>query len=365
MVGLRAALATPLTGPLAGYGSAGATALGLWAEGAGASLSVHDAHPDPLAALRDAEAERPDLLFGPYGSGPAAVMASAASRLLWNHGGARVPSAPLLVSVLAPAATYWGGALRAIAAADPAIATVAVLSGPTGFGGAVGGGAAMEAGSLGLAATLRPLPVPVPPGRDLAGAEVVLVAGGFGEEQEAAAALLPGPWRAAGFVGAGVDEVLAFLGQRRDGLLGPAQWLASAAPEPDEGPAAPEFVRAYRHAAGADPAYPAAQAFAAGLIAARCVKDAGSTAAADLLAAAAALDCTTMFDRFRLDPVTGRQVGHRMLTVQWQHGRRRVIWPPDRAQARLRLAPGPGGQRRAPGGRRDSPARRPGRPGPE
>jgi branched-chain amino acid transport system substrate-binding protein len=43
-----------------------------------------------------------------------------------------------------------------------------------------------------------------------------------------------------------------------------------------------------------------------------------------------------MFARFRLDPRTRRQVGHQVLTVQWQDGVRRVIWPPERAQALLR-----------------------------
>ncbi|HZD65187.1 MAG TPA: hypothetical protein VE152_03725, partial [Acidimicrobiales bacterium] len=88
---LRAALVTPLSGSLAGYGRAGATALGLWAERYArrpVELSVHDAHPDPVAALRTAEQERPRLLFGPYGSGPAIAVARAASRPVWNHGGA-------------------------------------------------------------------------------------------------------------------------------------------------------------------------------------------------------------------------------------------------------------------------------------
>ena len=155
------------------------------------------------------------------------------------------------------------------------------------------------------------------------------------EELAVARRLLPGRWRAAAFVGAGVEEVLAELGDRREGLLGPAQWIASAAPLPDEGPTAAEFVAAYRRRAGADPPYPAAQAFAAGLIAARCARDAGGAGDAALLAAAQALECTTMFGRFRLQD--GRQVGHDVLTVQWQDGARRVIWPPERAEAPFRM----------------------------
>jgi branched-chain amino acid transport system substrate-binding protein len=233
--------------------------------------------------------------------------------------------------VLAPAETYFEGALQAVHAADPGgVRTVRIAHAETGFARAVSAGAEREAARLGLEATLTALPADPPPG------DMLLVVGSFADEQAAAARLLGAGWRAAGFVGAGVDEVLAGLGARREGLLGPAQWLAAAAPEPDEGPRADEFAAAYRERTGAEPPYPAAQAFAAGVIAQRCARDAGERSDAALLAAARALDCTTMFARFRLDPDTGVQVGHRVLTVQWQDGERRVVWPPGRARGPLR-----------------------------
>jgi branched-chain amino acid transport system substrate-binding protein len=330
---LCAALVTPLSGPLAGYGTAGAAALRLWADRAGAVLAVHDAHPDPVEALRLATAGHPDLLLCPYGSGPTAAVVAATERLVWNHGGARVPAAPNVVSVLAPAETYWEGAVHVVAVADPTLARVTVLHGPTGFGTAVGGGAAVAARALGLSVAVAVLPAHEVPEGDL-----LLVAGGFADEREAGTRLLPGPWRAAGFVGAGVDEVLAGLGHLREGLLGPAQWLAAAAPAPDLGPDAAEFGAAYRRATGTDPPYPAAQAFAAGLVAERCLRDAGGSRDDALRAAAAALECTTLFGRFRLGP-SGEQLGHRVLSVQWQDGRRRVVWPPERAHGPVRLHP--------------------------
>ena len=340
---LRAALVTPLSGPLGGYGQAGAAALSLWAGWrgrgfpAGAELTVADAHPDPVAAVRRAERLAPDLLFGPYGSSTTAAVAGATSRLVWNHGGARVPAAGNLVSVLAPADTYFRGAVRAVRAADPEPRTLCVLSSDTGFSRAVATGAVNEAGRLGLPAAEGTLPLPGegwPAGADDEG--MLLVAGPFQDEVAAARRLLPGRWRAAGFVGAGVEEVLAGLGAGREGLLGPAQWLAGAAPVPDEGPTAGEFAAAYRRSTGGDPPYPAAQAFAAGVIAARCLREAGTADDAALMAAACALECTTMYGPFRLDPRSRRQVGHQVLTVQWQDGARRVIWPPEQAQAPLR-----------------------------
>jgi branched-chain amino acid transport system substrate-binding protein len=329
---MRAALVTPLSGPLATYGRAGAAALRLWADrfAGAAQLATFDAHPDPVAALRRAERDRPVVLFGPYGSGPARAVAAATSRLVWNHGGARAGPAENLIPVLAPADTYFAGALRAVAREAPGTLSVAVVHGDSGFARAVAGGAAREAARLGMEVACTVLPAQPPP------ADVLLVAGGFADEVAAARRLLPGRWRAAGFVGAGVEEVLAELGARREGLLGPVQWLASAAPRADEGCDAAEFVAAYRASTGQNPPYPAAQAFAAGVLAHRCLRDAGTADDTSLLAAARSLDCTTLFARFRLDPATNRQIGHRVLTVQWQDGIRRVVWPPERAQAILR-----------------------------
>lgn len=340
---LHAALVTPLSGELGGYGRAGAIALDLWADWHNRrflpkiELSVFDTGRDLLGALAHAEQMPADLLFGPYGSGPMTSIAAATSRLVWNHGGARVPPARNVVTVLAPADTYFHGAIRAVREADPGVHSVCVLSGDTGFGRAVAGGAAREAGRLGLRVTEGRLDQAARDAAAARQADMLLAAGHFADEVAAARRLLPGrQWRAAGFVGAGVEEVLADLRAAREGLLGPAQWLVETAPDPDEGPPAAEFVAAYRYRAGGDPPYPAAQAFAAGVIATRCLRDAGTADDAALVAAARAARCTTMFGPFRLDPRTRQQVGHHVLTVQWQDGLRRVIWPREQAQARLR-----------------------------
>jgi ABC-type branched-subunit amino acid transport system substrate-binding protein len=80
-----AALVTPLSGPLARYGRAGAAALGLWAGEAGVELEVTDAHPSAAAAIAAAVGgrRRPDVVFGPYGSGPSVAAARASPCVLW------------------------------------------------------------------------------------------------------------------------------------------------------------------------------------------------------------------------------------------------------------------------------------------
>ncbi len=366
---LRALLVTPLSGPLARYGRAGAAGLRLWAEQAAVlpppwrrvRLELRDAHPDAALAMRDGLASRPHLVFGPYGSGPTLEALAAAECLVWNHGGAsgsiRWPAFPRAVNVLAPASSYFRGTLEAVHRADREARRVVILHATSGFAVEVARGATEAARELGFDVTAKGF-VSGDAARATATipeAEVLLVAGSFEDELECARRL-GRRWRAVGFVGAGVDEVLAPLGADREGLLGPAQWIASAALEPDEGPDVDWFVARYRSAVAADPPYPAAQAFAAGVLAARCLRESGqrdeaagvdSPSAASsgdvrlvddvaLLAAARRVGCRTLYGDFRLDPVTGLQVGHRVVTVQWQQGRRRAIWPPDLAEATLR-----------------------------
>ncbi len=346
---LRAALVTPLTGPLASFGRAAASGLTLWATQSanlpppwtGVELEVRDTAKDPAAAMRAAIDTQPDVLFGPYGSSTMLAAARVANRVVWNHGGATSrlswPAFPQVINVLSPASAYFDGVLQVVRATDSSAATVSIFYASTGFGRDVATGAVSAAAQLNFGVrtvsfepgyVLESIPI-------LPGSDVLLVAGNFADELAAAPVLLARSWKAAAFVGAGVEEVLAPLGDLREGLLGPAQWMASMALEPDEGPDSAWFVEKYKQIAGVDPPYPAAQAFAAGLLCARCLRESGSSEDTLQLATARQLVCTTLYGRFRIDPVSGLQVGHRVLIVQWQGGIRRVVWPPELAERPL------------------------------
>lgn len=350
MATLNALCVTPLSGPLARYGRAVVEGLRLWAEEAaelpppwsGVRLEVRDARPDPEKALADL-GPRTNVLFGPYGSGPTIRVARATDRVVWNHGGAtsrlRRPEFPNVVNVLSPASSYFEGTLHAVSDAWAGASTVVVFHSTTGFGTDVGRGAAVIAERLGFDVSTRTFE----PGASyeeawaVPDADVLLVAGGFQDELRAAEVLLKRSWRVAGFVGAGTEEVLASLGPRREGLCGPAQWFPAAAPPaPDVGPGPGWFVRTYLRRTGDEPPYPAAQAFAAGLVYGRGLWTASEPRDQGVQHAVSNLDCTTLYGRFRLDPSTGLQVGHRVVAVQWQEGRRRVIWPPEVAERSFR-----------------------------
>jgi hypothetical protein len=111
MTRLRAVLVTPLTGPLSLFGTTCATALTLWAEQeaqlplpwTGVDLDVLDSESDPHTAIRAALTKQPDVLFGPYGSGPMLRIARTCDRVIWNHGGASSrlakPAFPQVINV--------------------------------------------------------------------------------------------------------------------------------------------------------------------------------------------------------------------------------------------------------------------------
>ena len=96
MTTLHAVLITPLTGPLALYGRTCATALTIWAKKAAnlpatfteVELDVQDTGDHLSETLQTTLEKRPDVLFGPYGSGPMLTVARSCTRLIWNHGGA-------------------------------------------------------------------------------------------------------------------------------------------------------------------------------------------------------------------------------------------------------------------------------------
>lgn len=334
---LRAALVTPLSGPLALYGRAGATALGLWAAEAGVELEIVDAHPSPAAAVAAVTARGPvDALFGPYGAGPAVAAARAAPSLLWNHGGATTrlarPAFPHVVNVPAPASTYLATVMGTLGPAVLGGGHGVLLHSTTGFGREVAGGALRAATEIGLAVTAVVFDSGDGGGAALRAegyrADILLVAAAFDDELAIAARLLGRPWRVAAFVAAGVDEILGSVGERLEGVYGPCQWLPDTAPDPEDGPDAGWFSAAYSHNAGSPPPYPAAAAFAAGVLWQRSVHDAGDAEPQAVAAAARRLTTTTLFGGFRLHPATGVQDGHRVGVVQWHGGRRVVVTPP-------------------------------------
>ena len=285
---------------------------------------------------------RADLVIGPYGSDlvvEAARWAGERTRVLWNHGGSADDAQGLsgVVSLPAPASRYFAPVLDAFLARYPA----PVYSSP--LAGALSG-ARQPRVRLGPRAALvwvswRWCPTtnsrPARRGHSLGGG---LVRRRRGAHPPAPSAT-PGVAAVAAGLGAFAAEV------RAEGVLAPSQWEEGARFHPDAGIRPSDVVRSLR--ARISPFldvrpnlghidYPTAQAYAAGLIALRCVQEAGVVEDAALHAAALRLHCTTFFGRYGLGP-DGRQADHEVLVVQWRQQGKRLVWPPSLAEVPVEI----------------------------
>jgi hypothetical protein len=130
---------------------------------------------------------------------------------------------------------------------------------------------------------------------------------------------LAGAPRSVCAVAAGVREFARSTAEP-EGVFGIAQWFPGDEHEVLHGPSEENFLRAYVTVGGGVADYPAAQAAAGAVIAAHCIRTAGSTSRDDLWAAAASLDTSTLFGGFRIDPHNGTQVKHQTVLVRWEGG---------------------------------------------
>ncbi len=354
---LTVALVTSLTGPAAAPGLAALHAATLWARDEHVPpawdevhVTAYDAHPHPAAAIRSAVAANPVAIFGPHGPRAALAAFAATDRVVFNIA---APSTrfvrqafPNVINVTAPQATWTRGVLAAVRAADRRARKLALMVAAGDWSlevVSVTRAAAAARGFEVVSSVFRPGQAQAA-ARRLPPADVLIVQAGPDDEAAAAEILLRRPWRAAAFSTAGHDGALTTMGDHREGLLGPRAWSPQLPAQAGTGPSVSDFVNRYQHMHGQPPSAAAAAAFTAGLVLGRCVRSLGQIDDFSVLAAARALDTSTVLGRFRLDPATGLQIGHHGHLVQWQDGVAAAVWPPDRLRAPLRYPHRRGGQ---------------------
>ncbi len=76
------------------------------------------------------------------------------------------------------------------------------------------------------------------------------------------------------------------------------------------------------------PDFRAMQMFATALSLKAAIEDAGTLETEAVLESIKKLDIITTFGRFKVDPETMKQIGHQMVAIQWQGGKKEVIAPP-------------------------------------
>lgn len=112
------------------------------------------------------------------------------------------------------------------------------------------------------------------------------------------------------------------LGKEAEGVFGPSQWEAnSRIPYPGT----KNFIRKFKMFTGHTPTYHAASAYAACEILEMAVKASGLDRE-KIRNTIRATDTFTVLGRFKIDQ-NGVQIGHNPVTIQWQNGKREIIWP--------------------------------------
>ncbi len=135
------------------------------------------------------------------------------------------------------------------------------------------------------------------------------------------------------------------LGAKAEGVAGPAQWEFGAKYSPEEakkagiewyGPTNDWWVKAAKEfSGGEDPDYHAAGGGVVPLVYARAVEVANSVDPDKVRAAFNKLHLMTFFGDFKIDPETGLQTAHSMVSVQWQNGKKVIVWPQAAATGKL------------------------------
>jgi branched-chain amino acid transport system substrate-binding protein len=143
------------------------------------------------------------------------------------------------------------------------------------------------------------------------------------------------------------------LGADADFVYVPTKWLpelvsmraGGLVPVARHYPGASEFVEAHRaEFPGAGLSYQTAEGYGACQVFTEAVRHAGSLDGDKIRDVILKMDINTVFGKFRVDH-DGVQVAHRMLSFQWQDGKKAIVWPEELAADRPRFPTPPWSKR--------------------
>ncbi len=310
--------------------------------------------------------EKVDLVLGPYGTPmtePVAdlpdkykmpmISPTAASTSIFKKG------RKFIFMMASPQQVYLEGAVDL--AARNGFKTMAVIHPPSGKG--IAAGAVEFAKKKGLqtlfveeypAGTTDFTPILT---RVRAANPDLLGAGAFFEDSVALArqlkALNVNPKMFAATVGVNLPKFYEPLGRDAEFVYGASQWepelvtlrAGGLIPIARQYPAAREFVESYRKEfLGADLSYHSASGYGACQILVEATRRAGSLDGEKIREAILKIDLNTVYGGFKVD-ADGFQIAHKMVTFQWQDGRKVIVWPEELAPGKPRFPTPPWSQR--------------------
>lgn len=295
--------------------------------------------PDNVRAgyRRLIEQEKVDLVLAPYGTplslaaaevteehGYTLLASAASGTSLWSKGYRQV------FGVYATADRYFIGFLDLIARND--LGSLAILYAEGSFTGSAAEGARIWAGRFGVVVShyqkfthvdqVDEFLLQIQPMQNRA-----LIVCAYPNEDYQILQLLAKngihPTALAVSIAPALPDFAQKAGQYAEGVFGPSQW------EPDERlpfPGTMQFISDFKTAYHISPSYHAGAAFAGCQLLENAVKHTGSLNHQQISQKIRSLDTVTVIGRFKVDK-DGRQIGHNPILIQWQNGRKEIVYP--------------------------------------
>ena len=312
-------------------------------------LVIYDDQSQPATAVKLYEKliteDKVDAVMGPYSSAVSEAVANVTEKYK------KVMVAPLAATtsifkkgrkyifmVITPAENYLDGLIDM--AAKRGLKTVAIINEDTLFPKASAAGTAESAKKRGMQVVLQEA---YPKGNtDFSALLVkikaanpdVIAAGTYFDDAVAITRQMKelnvNPKMFGLTVGGDLPEFYDLLKQNAEYVYGSTQWDESL-PYPGQ----KEFLAAYTKKFKHEPSYHAAAGYAGCLIYGEAVKRAGTLDADKVREQLLKMEIKTAFGDYKVEP-DGFQVAHKMVMLQWQDGKRVIVWPDDLAGGKPR-----------------------------
>jgi branched-chain amino acid transport system substrate-binding protein len=282
--------------------------------------------------------DRVDFVFGPYSSGITLAVApivekagypmltaGAASDSIWQKGYKNI------FGIYAPASRYTLAMLNLAVIHD--LTTVAIVYADDAFSISAAEGARKWGRRLGLEIImfekfkkgLRDLTYLAEKAKSSKSA-LVIVAGHFDESVDMRRALKNVNWYPKAYfatVGPVLPKYKETLGADSELTFVNALWEPRV-----KFPGSQTFLASFRAVHGVEPSYQSAIAYAAGQVLEATVNSAKSLDRKKIRQAMSKLEMYTILGRFKVDQ-TGIQIKHFPLALQWQKGKKEIVWPEE------------------------------------
>lgn len=120
-----------------------------------------------------------------------------------------------------------------------------------------------------------------------------------------------------------LPDFYAIVGPFAERIFGPSQWEAdNRLPFPGVS----EFIQNFISLTGKQPSYQACSSYSACQIFEMAINQAGKIDHKEIRNFVTNLDTITIMGRFKVD-IDGRQIGHNPIIIQWQNGKKEIVYP--------------------------------------